>query len=289
MATDDICPSDFRQTLQEGCLCPGCDKDRLSTPTLPSFLLCTNIPPSTTSWLHPLVDSHHTCSTFPPPSLLQHPAEPPRDRTPCPLTKKHLPPTLPGFFFFFFNGEEIMVREGLACFQDQTIICTTLSKSLALLSTACETSETSVHGREPLPLPGIFIPAREGMGGEGWVQVAVDPSQEVAVACRPGPCPCCFQEIPELAYWLPSQIPHWCDSRPCLLSRPPILSPSFLPLSTWPCLYSPGRWYELLSCLPYPSIYTNHYSHSLARNSSTHPSLFSTHTQTLSRSKEVHF
>lgn len=90
-----------------------------------------------------------------------------------------------------------MVREGVACFQDQTIICTTLSKSLALLSTACE---TSVHGHEPLPLPGIFIPAREGMGGEGWVQVAVDPSQEVAVACGPGPCPCCFQEIPELAY-----------------------------------------------------------------------------------------
>ena len=35
---------------------------------------------------------------------------------------------------------------------------------------------------------------------EGWgsaATVAADPSQEAAVACRPGLCPCCFQEIPE--------------------------------------------------------------------------------------------
>ena len=57
------------------------------------------------------------------------------------------------------------------------------------------------------------------------------------------------------------------------------------PFSVWaPGLApnSPGRQYELLSCLPYPSIHTNHYSHFLERDSFTQSSLFSTHTQTLS-------
>lgn len=46
------------------------------TPMLCFSLLHTNITLRITSQLHPPVDSNYTTSTFPPPSLLQYPAEP---------------------------------------------------------------------------------------------------------------------------------------------------------------------------------------------------------------------
>lgn len=72
--------------------------------------------------LHLLVDSNCTTSMFPPPTPLQHPADPLvtmypyKATTPSPLTRNHLP-TLLGFFFFYlfkWGGEKGKQRAGLA-------------------------------------------------------------------------------------------------------------------------------------------------------------------------------
>lgn len=147
------------------------------------------------------------------------------------------------------------------------------------------------HPHQVLLLPGISTPAREGMelGGLGALRTWLlqtparrrlwhaDLPYVLAVSRK------FLNECTDFLVRPPTGVVPGLVSLPGLQFCLP-------PFSVWAhglAPNSPGRQYELLSCLPYPSIHTNHYSHSLERDSSTHSYLFSTDTQTLSGTKEV--